>query len=161
MSELEGYASEQTATIYSHRQPTARLLGVKFGDMAKVIKKIRRNSALAVELWNTGIFEARHIACNVIDPPDVTEAQVDVWVAQIDFPLLADSLAEVVAQTPFPPKSGANGPPARMNSCAALGIRSCICPRVISRIPSPTRNSWSICGQLKRRSTDRPIGRAR
>lgn len=36
MSELEGYASEQTATIYSRRQPTARLLGVKFGDMAKV-----------------------------------------------------------------------------------------------------------------------------
>jgi 3-methyladenine DNA glycosylase AlkD len=101
MSELEGYASEQTATIYSRRQPTGNVLGVKFGDMGKIIKKARRNTPMAIALWETGTFEARHIACKVIDPADVTESQIDAWVEQIDFPLLSDDLAGVVAQTPF------------------------------------------------------------
>jgi 3-methyladenine DNA glycosylase AlkD len=101
MLKLEGYASDQIRTIYARRQPTANIIGVRFGDMAKIIRKIKRDTPSAIELWESGPFEARHIACEVIDPADVTEALIDAWVEQIDMPLLSDNLAGVVAQTPF------------------------------------------------------------
>jgi len=101
MAELERLASPQIATIFLRRQPAARVLGVRYGDMAKVIKRFRRDPALAVPLWETGFFEARHVACAIVDPADVTEARIDAWIEEVDFPLTADDLAGVVARTPF------------------------------------------------------------
>lgn len=101
MTELEGLASPQIRMIYARRQPDASFLGVRFGDMGKIIKRIKRDSGLAVALWETGVFEARHITCTIVDPADLTEERIDAWVEQVDAPLNADDLAGVVARTPF------------------------------------------------------------
>ncbi|MGH2559931.1 MAG: DNA alkylation repair protein [Thermomicrobiales bacterium] len=93
--------SEQTATILGRRNPGVTILGVRFGDIDKVAKRIKRDSDLARRLWESGIFEARIVAVRVLDPASLTEEEIDRWVEEIDYPTLADEFAGMVYQTPF------------------------------------------------------------
>lgn len=54
-------------------------------NLAKVLKKQTENRhELALELWETGIHEARIIAYLIDDPKQVTESQMDNWAADFD-----------------------------------------------------------------------------
>ena len=54
-------------------------------SLAKDIKKQTDNRhALALELWETGIHEARVIAYLIDDPKEVTAKQMDAWAADFD-----------------------------------------------------------------------------
>ena len=101
MSELEAVRSDNIATIYSRRNPAAKTMGVRFGDMAKIAKKIKKQTPLALELWETGIAEPRILAIRAIDPNDVTPELADRWARETDFPIIADEWAGVVYKTPY------------------------------------------------------------
>lgn len=54
-------------------------------DLAKEIKKQTKNThSLALELWETEIYEARIIAYLIDNPKEVTEKQMDSWVKDFD-----------------------------------------------------------------------------
>ena len=59
-----------------------------FGIRAPVIKRmareIGRNHRLALELWATGIHEARAVAAMIEEPDLVTEAQAERWLRGFD-----------------------------------------------------------------------------
>jgi 3-methyladenine DNA glycosylase AlkD len=101
LDRLRVAGSDQIATIYARRNPGVTAWGVKFGDMDKLAKAIKRDSALARQLWETGVLEARILACKVVDPADLGEEEIDRWVRDLDFPVLADLFAGVVYRTPF------------------------------------------------------------
>jgi 3-methyladenine DNA glycosylase AlkD len=54
--------------------------GVSIPVIRSMAKSYKRNHALAAELWNTGIHEARLLAVFVDDPKQVTEEQMEAWV---------------------------------------------------------------------------------
>jgi hypothetical protein len=101
VAELEAARSEQIATIYSRRNPGVETWGVRYGDMEKLVKKIRKDSELARQLWAIGVVEPRIVACRIMRPEDLTEAEIDAWVKQVDWPSLADDFANLVYRTPF------------------------------------------------------------
>ena len=101
MSWLDAARSEQIATIYARRNPKAQVLGVRFGDLDKFARKLKKQTPLALALWETGSFEARILAIRAIDPAEVTPELADRWLDQIDLPTLADEWAGVIFQTPF------------------------------------------------------------
>ncbi len=54
-------------------------------DLAKDVKKQTEDRhALALELWETGIHEARVIAYLIDDPKQVSSEQMDAWTADFD-----------------------------------------------------------------------------
>jgi 3-methyladenine DNA glycosylase AlkD len=53
--------------------------GLTTPQMKALAKKIGRNHALALQLWKTGIHEARHIAAMTADPKQVTEKMMEQW----------------------------------------------------------------------------------
>jgi 3-methyladenine DNA glycosylase AlkD len=55
------------------------VLGVSVPDIRKLAKRVGRDHALAQELWDTGIHEARHLAAMVDEPSKVTKAQMQRW----------------------------------------------------------------------------------
>jgi 3-methyladenine DNA glycosylase AlkD len=59
-------------------------LGVSVPDMRKLAKELGRNHKLALDLWRTGIAEARIVAGMVGDPARLTEEQMEEWVKGID-----------------------------------------------------------------------------
>jgi 3-methyladenine DNA glycosylase AlkD len=59
-------------------------LGVSVPDMRKLSKEIGRDHELALDLWRTGIAEARIVAGMVGDPAKLTEEQMEEWVKGIN-----------------------------------------------------------------------------
>lgn len=64
--------------------------GVKMGDIRALAKKIRKNHAMALDLWDTKIIDARLLACLIADNKALTADELDELVRSIDFVHLAD-----------------------------------------------------------------------
>jgi 3-methyladenine DNA glycosylase AlkD len=64
---------------------TEQALGISMGTLRQIARRIgKKNHALAQELWETGLHEARLLATIVDDPRAVTEEQMEQWVAAFD-----------------------------------------------------------------------------
>ena len=59
-------------------------LGVPVTEIRQIARQIGRDHRLALELWASGIHEARILACIIDDHKRVTERQMDDWVADFD-----------------------------------------------------------------------------
>lgn len=59
-------------------------LGVSVVTLRKIAKNIGKDHSLALELWQSGIHEARILAAFVDVPLEVTEEQMDTWVRTFD-----------------------------------------------------------------------------
>lgn len=85
-------------TRYGVTGGTARTaFGVGMGAMQKLAKEIRskdpeQNHALALELWETGQYEARMVACLIDEPSLVTGAQMDRWTSDFDNWAICDTV---------------------------------------------------------------------
>jgi 3-methyladenine DNA glycosylase AlkD len=53
--------------------------GLTSPQMKSIAKEIGRNHLLALELWETGIHEAKHIAILIADPKQVTKKMMEKW----------------------------------------------------------------------------------
>ena len=56
-----------------------RAFGVTMGTLQTLAKQLGKDHALAVQLWETGWYEARLLAALVGDPQRVTRRQMDAW----------------------------------------------------------------------------------
>lgn len=59
-------------------------LGVSMPTLRSIAKHEKRDHALAAALWATGVHEARILAALVDEPAQVTEEQMERWVAAFD-----------------------------------------------------------------------------
>ena len=59
------------------------MLGISIYDLRKMAKG-KKNHTLALDLWETGIHEARMLAAMMDDPAQVTLAQMEAWVVDFD-----------------------------------------------------------------------------
>jgi len=58
----------------------SKAFGVPIPELRKLAKSLKKNHQLALELWDTGIHEARILASMIDDPALVTPEQMDGWV---------------------------------------------------------------------------------
>jgi 3-methyladenine DNA glycosylase AlkD len=58
-------------------------LGVRVPDLRQLAKEVGPDHPLALELWQTGIPEAMSLASMVGEPDEVTEAQMEAWVVDL------------------------------------------------------------------------------
>lgn len=61
-----------------------RRLGVSIPELRKLARELGRDHQLALELWRTGIADARILASMVDDPAKLTGAQMEDWVKDFD-----------------------------------------------------------------------------
>ena len=99
MRELESLGSEQTRKTWSRHGAAEPMFGVKFGDLAKIQKRIKVDHALATELWKSGNHDARLLACMVADAKAVTEKELKAWASSVKDSSSADALAALVSRT--------------------------------------------------------------
>jgi 3-methyladenine DNA glycosylase AlkD len=59
-------------------------LGVSVADMRQIVKRLKKNHALASNLWGTGLAEGKIVASMIDEPEKLTEAQMDSWVMGFD-----------------------------------------------------------------------------
>jgi len=75
---------EQLKGMAKYGMTVEQRLGVSVPDMRKLAKEIGRDHKLALDLWRTGIAEARILAGMVGDPAKLTEEQMEDWVKGIN-----------------------------------------------------------------------------
>ncbi|MFC1927943.1 DNA alkylation repair protein [Chloroflexota bacterium] len=75
---------EQLAGMAKYGITVEGRLGVSVPDMRRLAKELGRDHKLALDLWRTGIAEARIVAGMVGDPAKLTEEQMEEWVKGIN-----------------------------------------------------------------------------
>jgi 3-methyladenine DNA glycosylase AlkD len=73
LDQLEGMA--KFAIVGGNR------LGLTVPEMRQIAKELKRDHTLALALWDTGIPDAMIVASMIADPKQVTQTQMDKWVA--------------------------------------------------------------------------------
>lgn len=81
LRELEALGSESYKKLmfknYGVREPC---FGVKIGDMKKIEKRIKRDYQLALDLYNTGNYDAMYLAGLIADDARMTKRDLQRWV---------------------------------------------------------------------------------
>lgn len=79
-----------------------KTLGVSIPVLRKMAKKIGKDHQLALELWDSGIHEAKILAGFIDEPEKVTEKQMEKWVADFDSWDVCDQVcSSLFDKTPF------------------------------------------------------------
>jgi 3-methyladenine DNA glycosylase AlkD len=101
MNHLKKTGTAQNVKVYRNHGAKGDLFGVSFAEQGKLRKQIKVDHALALGLWETGNHDARTIATMIADPSQVTSSQLDKWVGEIEYHILADMVASFAARSPL------------------------------------------------------------
>lgn len=81
---------------------TGSALGVSVTQLRSVAKGLGRDHRLAASLWASGIHEARMLATLIDDPEQVTEGQMEAWIADVrSWDLCDGACGNLFDRTPF------------------------------------------------------------
>jgi len=72
--------------------PNDDALGVRMGDIQKLARQLGRDHELALELWKTGVYEARMLCAYVDEPEKLTPALMDRQARDFDNWAICDTL---------------------------------------------------------------------
>jgi len=76
--------ASRIAGMQRYGMDTGMRLGVSVPEIRAIAKTIGTNHPLALELWDTGIAEARILAGIIADPAQISPTQMDAWAADFN-----------------------------------------------------------------------------
>ncbi|OHD75000.1 MAG: DNA alkylation repair protein [Spirochaetes bacterium RBG_16_67_19] len=80
-------------------------LGVSMPELRALAKAVGKDHRLALQLWDSGIPDARILASIVDEPEEVTEAQMETWARGLDSWDVCDQVClNLFDKTPFAPR---------------------------------------------------------
>ena len=103
MATLREMGTAQNVKIYRRHGAGDKLFGVSFANLNKLKKQIGMDHQLAERLWRTGNTDAQTLALMIADPNALTAGEADAWLKDIQYSLLADMLAGLIARSSLAP----------------------------------------------------------
>lgn len=97
MAELESYGSEQTKKVLVNHGAKEPFFGVKVADLKKIVKKVKKNYKLSLELYDTGNTDAMYLAGLIADETKMTEEDLNKWVREAYWYYISDYTVPWVA----------------------------------------------------------------
>jgi len=79
MAELKKLGTEQTKKTLMRHGAKEPFFGVKIGDLKTIQKKVKKDHALALALYDTGNSDAMYLAALISDPAQMTKADLKKW----------------------------------------------------------------------------------
>ncbi|WP_282137434.1 DNA alkylation repair protein [Rossellomorea aquimaris] len=95
MEELEALGKGRSKKMYISNGAHEPVFGVATGAMKPLARKIKKDQALAEELYATGNYDAMYFAGVIADPKAMTEADFDRWIEGAYFYMLSDYVVAV------------------------------------------------------------------
>ncbi|RXK18449.1 DNA alkylation repair protein [Macrococcus sp. DPC7161] len=95
MDNLEALGKERTKKIYMSNGAVEPLFGVTTGSMKPMRKAIKKDQALAEQLYETGNYDAMYFAGVIADPQAMTKADFNRWMDQAYFYMISDYVVAV------------------------------------------------------------------
>jgi len=80
LKELESYGDSVIKNIYLNHDVKEPLFGVRIQDMKKILKKIKKNHEVSLELYSTGNYDAMYFAGLIADENKISKEDLIKWV---------------------------------------------------------------------------------
>lgn len=101
MAELEGYGNPQTKNTFIKHGVREPYFGVKVQDMKKIVKKVKKNHQLSLELFATGNSDAMYLAGLIADENKITKNDLNRWAREAYWYMISEyTVAWVAAESP-------------------------------------------------------------
>jgi len=100
LQELESLGTEQTRKTYRRHGVGDNQYGVSYANLGALKKRIKRDHALARQLWASGNHDARILATMIADPAQMDEATLDAWAAGLQNYVETDAFAALAGANP-------------------------------------------------------------
>ncbi|MEK4426147.1 DNA alkylation repair protein [Solibacillus sp. FSL K6-1523] len=95
MQELEALGKERSKKMYQSNGASEPLFGVATGAMKPLAKPLKKNQALAEELYATGNYDAMYFAGVIADAKAMTKDDFERWINGAYFYMLSDYVVAV------------------------------------------------------------------
>ena len=100
LNELKPLGQEGYKKILLNHGIREPILGVKIEHMKKIQKRIKKNYQLALDLYDTGIYDAMYLAGLIADDRKMTKKDLQHWIDQATCPALCGfTVAWVAAES--------------------------------------------------------------
>src|SRR5438270_5709728 len=97
VDELKPLGSESYKKVLLKHGAKEPFFGVKIEDLKKIQKRIKKDHALALDLYATGISDAMYLAGLIADDEKMTKKDLQRWAEEAHMPLLSEYTVPWVA----------------------------------------------------------------
>lgn len=97
---LRSRGKPNTARIYRRHGVAGETVGVAYADIGALVKRLRIDQALASDLWNTGLHDARVVAAKIADPAAMTRRRIEAWLQDCKDYVITGAVAGLAARMP-------------------------------------------------------------
>jgi len=102
MTQLKKLGSAQTKKTFLRHGAREPFFGVKVADLKVIQKKIKKDHALALELFDTGNSDAMYLAGFIVEPAKMTRADLRKWAKGAYWYMISCfTVAWVASESPF------------------------------------------------------------
>jgi 3-methyladenine DNA glycosylase AlkD len=102
LTELSKMGRDTYRRIFLNHGAPDSILGVKVEDMKKIQKRVKKDHALALDLYDSGIPDAQYLAGLIADPPKMTKPQLQKWAKTASWGMVGEyTVAWVAAESRF------------------------------------------------------------
>src|SRR5687767_7251466 len=79
MNELKKKGSESTKRIFLNHGASEPMYGVKIADLKIIQKQVKKDHQLAMELFDTGNYDAMYLAGLIADESKMSKKDIQQW----------------------------------------------------------------------------------
>ncbi len=97
VAELKKLGSESVRKVLKNHGAPEPVLGVKIADLKKIQKRVKMDYRLALELYDTGIYDAMYLAGLIADDAKMTKPDLNRWLKRASGGVLESSTIPWVA----------------------------------------------------------------
>ncbi len=102
MQKLEELGSEQTKRTFCNHGAKEPYFGVKVGDLKKLVKFVKKDHELALQLYDSGNHDAMYLAGLSINPKLMSKETLNNWAKKAYWYMLAEyTVAQVAAESEY------------------------------------------------------------
>jgi len=102
MAELKSYGNETTKKIFINHGAREPFYGVKVQDLKKIVKKVKKDYLLSLELYETGNSDAMYLAGLIADETKMTKHDLQKWVKGAYWYMISDyTVPWIAAESKF------------------------------------------------------------
>lgn len=82
LDEIRPLGSESYKRVMIKHGAKEPVFGVKIGDMQKIVKRVKKDYQLALDLYDTGVFDAMYLAGLIADDAKMTKKDLKKWMTK-------------------------------------------------------------------------------
>ncbi len=97
LSKMSSPAIKKVLANHGAREP---FFGVKVGDMKKIVKKVKKDHELSLELYATGNYDAMYLAGLIADEKKISKKDLDTWVLKSYAGIAEYTVPWIAAESP-------------------------------------------------------------